>query len=256
MNIITNELPNNWRALQDEVAKILAECGLKAEVAKHIETVRGPVNIDVYAEDTTQTPTSIYLCECKRWKSSVPKTIVHAFRTVVLDYGANWGFIISSKNFQKGAYEAAANSNIKLLSWTSFQELFVDRWIQRHMLPQLFQEYDALVEYTEPINSRIFRKAERFSPPQKKRFVELRKKYAVLAFFAVCLSIQIHHPSLQTPIPSLPMKDGITIDYRNLDGGLPTELIEASSLRQFLTIFTNHLRAGTAEFDGLFGGRA
>ncbi|MDP2952194.1 MAG: hypothetical protein Q8O76_02615, partial [Chloroflexota bacterium] len=66
---------------------------MKAEIDKEIETARGAVKIDVYAEDGRQKPSIIYLCECKHWRSGVTKTVVHAFRTVVSDYGVNWGLI-------------------------------------------------------------------------------------------------------------------------------------------------------------------
>jgi len=255
MNVISG-LPIDWHELQTQVTRIFSECGFAAETDRAIETVRGTVNVDVYAEDTTQTPHLIYLCECKLWKSAVPKTVVHSFRTVVVDYGANCGFIISSRRFQKGAYEAATNTNIRLLNWIQFQELFMDRWIKAYMLPRLFQESDALVEYTEPINSRIFRKADALTPAQQERFKQLRSQYQVLAYLALHLSIQIYHHSMKVEIPQLPIKDGMRIDYRSIEGGLPPELCEASTLRDFLETFSKYLQQGTAEFDQLFGERA
>lgn len=137
MNIITRTMPRDWKDLQQQVAEILKECGLETYLERTISTVRGTVEIDVYAEDKDQKPVATYLCECKHWKSSVPKTIVHSFRTVVSDYGANFGFIISSKRFQSGAYEAARKSNVKLLTWIEFQELFVERWISTYMIPRI-----------------------------------------------------------------------------------------------------------------------
>src|SRR5437867_12838451 len=130
MKTLINRLPpTDWRDLQRQVSLILTECGLKSETDKKIKTVRGEVNIDVYAEDPDSHPPTTYLCECKHWQSAVPKTIVHAFRTVINDYGPNWGFIISSAGFQSGAYQAAASSNVRLLTWEAFQDLFMERWI-------------------------------------------------------------------------------------------------------------------------------
>jgi restriction system protein len=82
------------------------------------------------------------------------------FRTVVGDFGAHRGFIISSRGFQSGAYEAAANSNVDLVDWQTFQQLFVERWFRAFMAPALLSKGDALHEYTEPINSRIMHKAD------------------------------------------------------------------------------------------------
>ncbi len=121
MLVINTSAPADWHDLQVQVNKILNECGLTSEIDKKITTVRGPVKVDVYAEDSFNRPPTTYLCECKHWKSSIPKTVVHAFRTVVTDFGANWGFIISSVGFQSGAQTAASKSNVKLLTWIEFQ---------------------------------------------------------------------------------------------------------------------------------------
>jgi hypothetical protein len=35
------------------------------------------------------------LCECKYWRSAVPQAVIHGFRTVVGDIGANKGYAIA-----------------------------------------------------------------------------------------------------------------------------------------------------------------
>jgi restriction system protein len=252
-NLITDSPPDDWHDLQVEVGKILKECGLVVEVDKSISTVRGSVNVDVYAEDIVQKPTITYICECKNWSSAVPKTIVHGFRTVVTDFGANFGLLISSGGFQEGAYEAAANSNVKLLNWIQFQELFIDRWIKEYMLPRLYAEADPLVEYTEPINSRIARKAAALNTDSQKEFRNLQHKYAVLAFVAIRYSV----PLLKNAkFPTLPLKTGVRPEHMNLEDGLPAEVLEANSLRQFLEVMSKHIQTGIHAFDKVFGERA
>ena len=245
---------NDWRELQDQVAQILRECGLQVEIEKDVRTVRGTVNIDVHAEDKPSEPTTIYLCECKYWQSAVPKSVVHAFRTVVADYGANWGFIVSSGGFQQGAYEAAANSNIRLLSWDEFQELFTDRWIENYMVPRMREEADPLVEYTEPINSRIFRKADALDKRSQEQFIELRKKYANLAFLA--LHLYIRPLFLGTSRPALPLRNAVAKSDLHGANTFPDDLLDAASLRDFLDVLCAHVREGVAAFDQLFGERA
>ena len=181
--MINSTLPDDWRDLQDQVAQILEECGFETEVEKRIDTARGTVDIDVFAEDPSQPPPVIYLCECKHWQSAVPKSVVHALITVISDFGANWGFIISSAGFQSGAYEAAKHSNVRLLTWREFQELFTDRWFERYMAACLAEEADPLVEYTEPINSRVFRKADALSAEAQEQFKTLREEYWQLVPF-------------------------------------------------------------------------
>ena len=155
--MINPSVPSNWRDLQSDVAQILSECGFNVETEKNVTTARGEVEIDVFAEDSTQTPPTIYLCECKLWNSSVPRREVHAFRTVANDFGANWGLIISKLGFQRGAYDAARHTNLKLLNWQEFQELFSKRWYREYMVKILPAETEPLVDYTEPINTRVFR---------------------------------------------------------------------------------------------------
>lgn len=126
--MIFNSEPENWKDLQNKVSQVFREIGYNSEVEKEIETVRGKVVIDVFVKDATNKPDMIYLCECKYWNNSVPQNVVHAFQTVVTNTGANLGYIISKSGFQKGAYEAAKNSNVLLLSWNQFQELLFDKW--------------------------------------------------------------------------------------------------------------------------------
>ncbi len=128
--MIFNSEPKNWQELQIYVSKIFTDCGCENQIEKDIETVRGKVNIDVYVVDTLNTPNSIYLCECKYWNNAIPKSVVHSFRSVVSDSGAHHGFLIAKKGFQSGAYEASSSTNLSILSWNEFQEMFYKRWLE------------------------------------------------------------------------------------------------------------------------------
>lgn len=255
-NFIDGSVPKDWQDLQRRVAQILQECGFETVVEKGIQTVRGVVNVDVYAEDSSQDPKTTYLCECKHWQSAVSKTIVHAFRTVVTDYGANWGFIISSGGFQSGAFEAAVKSNLRLLTWDEFQELFVDRWIEQWMAPLLQKEVDPLVEYTEPFNSRVFRKADRLNEKSQQSFIELREKYSDLAFLAIAFFVSGGKLRLKDKRPNLPLKGAIQNLQIPCTENLPAELLDANCLRDFADIICTHSREGIAAFDEVFGERA
>src|SRR5947209_19049508 len=119
--MIFPDRPVDWRDLENKVCQIFKEMGCAATRNKRLKGVRGLNDIDVVVNDRTRRPHSLILCECKHWNRKVPKAIVHAFRTVVHDSGANLGFIISDKGFQAGAFDAAANANIKLVTWDEFQ---------------------------------------------------------------------------------------------------------------------------------------
>ena len=101
--------------------------------------------------DTQTVPHSLYICECKHWTRRVPQTVVHSFRTVVSELGANRGFLISRNAFQSGAREAAEFTNIDLLTWKEFEELMFDRWLQgaTRTLNPLFARAHALMDNSD-----------------------------------------------------------------------------------------------------------
>nr|WP_142927688.1 restriction endonuclease [Bacillus subtilis] len=148
---IVHEPPHSWQDLELIVAKILNQCGFDAERGKQISTVRGTVDIDVFAKDNNCTPSSEYLIECKYWNTDIPQTVIHSFRTVVNDYGSQHGLIIAKKGFQSGAYEATKNSNIQLLSWNEFLSLFEKRWLQNR-IRSIHHTAKPLHIYTDPLD--------------------------------------------------------------------------------------------------------
>lgn len=149
--MITEKTPDSWQDLQDWTAQILRECGWTAETEVPVQTVRGHAEIDVAATESVQGREYKTLVECKNWSTRVPQGVVHAFRTVIADVGANTGYIVSRVGFQSGAYEAAANTNVKLLSWHEFQEAFEDQWYWTHLVNQVHEVLDPLCSYLEPL---------------------------------------------------------------------------------------------------------
>lgn len=112
--------PATWQELEPAVARILQECGYDVEVGRNVPLARGDVNVDVWADDGASPP-NVLIVECKQWARPVTKNVVHAFRAVTGDSGANTGLLVSSAGFQDGAVQAAAYSNVRLLTWAQFQ---------------------------------------------------------------------------------------------------------------------------------------
>jgi hypothetical protein len=144
--VVFDRLPGDWRELQAMVGQLFAEMGCEVEVGKVVDNVRGAKEIDVYVRDTSVAPAALYLCECKHWQRAVPQEIVHSFRTVLQDTGAHRGYIISSGGFQSGAFEAAKNTNLDLLSFPELQDIFFDRW-RMSMGERLMPYADRLFPY-------------------------------------------------------------------------------------------------------------
>lgn len=127
MRIFDHE-PSDWVELQDRVAQLFSELDCDVKVGERVELVRGSKEIDVAVRDRQTVPPSVYLCECKFWSKPVPQEVIHSFRTVLADFGAHRGFIISRVGFQAGAKEAVQNTNLDLLTFEELQALFFDRW--------------------------------------------------------------------------------------------------------------------------------
>lgn len=130
------------------VGQMFREIGCEVTVGYVAPNVRGRKEIDVYVKDPIITPPATYLCECKLWARPVPQEVVHSFRTVMADTGANRGYIISHSGFQSGAREAAEHTNVELVTFDELQAIFFDRWrvaMGKHFRPasdELFPYWD------------------------------------------------------------------------------------------------------------------
>jgi len=98
------------------------------QIGTTVRLVRGAKEVDVLVRDPVTVPQSTYLCECKFWSTAIPQETVHGFRTVVGDFGAHRGYIISKVGFQAGAFAAVQNTNVELLTFDQLQAVFFDRW--------------------------------------------------------------------------------------------------------------------------------
>jgi hypothetical protein len=61
-------------------------------------------------------------------RRGAPQNVIHGFRTVVGDFGANIAYVVSLNGFQAKAHEARDPTNVELLPWTEFQIAFVEMW--------------------------------------------------------------------------------------------------------------------------------
>lgn len=120
--------PSSWEELELMVAQAFDEMGYDSQRGYKLETVRGSVNIDVYAVNRSMPIPTVILCECKHWNKPVEQSIVHAFRAVCGDAGAHFGLIISKAGFQSGAKETATATNIHLMNFIDFQETYFSQW--------------------------------------------------------------------------------------------------------------------------------
>ena len=84
--MIFNNLPSDWKDLQDKVALILEQCGFKVESPKDLRSARSEIiEVDVYAIDESSILQQTVVCECKYWDKKVPQSVVHFFRAQIED---------------------------------------------------------------------------------------------------------------------------------------------------------------------------
>ena len=179
--IFINE-PINWKDLQLKTSYLLSDLGYLCEIEKDIETVRGIVNIDVFGQNLNLQPTQILLVECKQWSKNVPKTVIHSFRTVVSDSGANFGLIISKKGFQEGAIKATEKTNILLFSWEEFQEYFKIQWL-KSMILSIHIIGKPLIDFTDYMGDFYNDEFDKLDDNKKEQFFNIKRKYSEFAFF-------------------------------------------------------------------------
>lgn len=103
-----------WYRFQEEIKKVFIKLGCDAETNVRVQGVRTIHDIDIFVNSKYVGQDIKWIIEAKYWNNKVSKLHVLALRQIVDDIGADKGFIISEKGFQKGAIEAATNSNISL----------------------------------------------------------------------------------------------------------------------------------------------
>lgn len=123
------------------------------------------------------------------------------------------------------------------------------------MVPTLRAVVDPLLEYTEPINSRISRKADALSPVRQRRFACLREKHEFLghAFMMALDPYQFWRPA---DIPQLPLRPSFNSRFLENSGILPADALDEVALRPLMHSLLRHFEAAIAEFDEVFGERA
>lgn len=110
----------DWFIFQEKICNHLKNLGFTASTNKTILGIRTNHDIDIYSEIFIAGQKTIWIIEAKYWNSNVSKLHVLALRTIIEDIGADKGFIISKKGFQKGAIESTNNTNIGLLTFDEF----------------------------------------------------------------------------------------------------------------------------------------
>lgn len=238
---IFSKEPNNWRELQDMVATIFLDMGYETTVEKDIKTVRGKVNVDVFAHKKVQRLSETVIVECKNWARAVTKSTIHSFRTIVSDSGANLGLIVSKKGFQKGAYEAAENSNILLLTFEEFQIEFRDQWLDDVIERNATAVYP-LRRYCDVMDSFIDKHIEQLTEEKQQIYRKLINQYDSLSG----LASRMFYKSIGSNKLHNYLEEVILENYKRLPLNNP------ASLHSYFDFLHRFSLEGLKAFDNLF----
>lgn len=240
--MITEKYPQTWQELQEWCAQILRESGWEAETEVTVGLVRGQAEIDVLAVETVRGREYKTLVECKNWASKVPQHVVHSFRTVVADVGANAGYIVSKAGFQAGAYKAAEHTNVKLLTWHEFQEIFEQQWYWEFLTKYVVENLEPLGGYLEPIPAMAhwdhYLEAE-----EVERLKQLYKEHLPLGALIMALSPYIGMIDGQSTKFELPLGE-----RGKVYSSLPESICERTGYREFITELQDHCMPILKEF--------
>jgi hypothetical protein len=241
--LITEKTPSTWQELQNWCKEILKECGFDAKTEHTVQLVRGKAEVDIFAKEVVEGREYLTIIECKHWTSRVPQAVVHGFRTVVVDLGANSGYIVSKAGFQTGAYEAAENTNIKLVTWEEFQEEFVEQWYWEYLTKYVVENIEPLSSYIEPLPA-MSHWDMYLDDEDVERLVALYERHAPLTGLIMALSPYLHvlNPKFRQRL-KLPLSNEVK-QHLNL----PEGIYARTGYREFLNDLTAHCLPILEEF--------
>ncbi len=241
MPLITSKMPDSWEELEEIVDDILRETGMDSTRTVNLKLPRGSVNIDVVAKETNDGIQNLIICECKNWKTNIPREIVHAFRTVMQEIGANRGYIISRVGFQVGAYEAAEATNINLLTFHQFQELYFTKWYKARLW-QIESKISNFNAYYEPLGRPGFHLLE--TDEERDAYVEVWNVYAFAGVLMTYFSPWMGTAGHELVPPPLP----IPVEKLEAEGYLVPEVIKSETgYRELLAMLEEIAVEGLAE---------
>jgi hypothetical protein len=240
VTLIASTLPQGWQDLEESVAAILQECGMTVQHQVRLPLPRGHYDVDVLAEETVEGITYRILCECKNWRTNVPQEKVHAFRTIMQETGANQGYIISRTGFQAGAIEAAHATNIELVTYAQFQEMYFAKWIARRCraIEDAIGNFNV---YYEPLGRPGYHLLQ--DDEERAAYDAVWTHYCFAGVLLMHFSPYLRMAQ-DVPYPQLPF-DVSELDARGLP--VPDEVRAARGYRELLQLLEHYAGIGLAE---------
>jgi hypothetical protein len=240
MPLITHRTPRGWEELEDLVRSILNECGMNAQRGVTLQLPRGSVDVDVLADETVENVTHRIVCECKDWQTNIPREVVHAFRTVMQETGAHRGYVISRVGFQRGAVEAAASTNIELVTFAQFQEIYFEKWMRARMWAIENEAGDFNVYY-EPLGKPGYGRLE--NDEERTAYNAVWNRYLFAGLMLIPFSPYMNIMG-ELRVPDVPF-DVSELDTQGI--AVPDDIRNAGGYRELLALLERYAREGLRE---------
>jgi hypothetical protein len=181
------------------------------------------------------------ICECKNWRTNVPREVVHAFRTVMQETGANRGYIISRTGFQQGAIDAAQATNVELVAYGQFQEIYFAKWIARRCraIEDAIGNFNV---YYEPLGKPGYHLLA--NDDERAAYDAVWLRYAFAGMMLMHFSPYIRVLGREQPYPPLPF-DVSAFEQEGL--AVPDEVRQTTGYRELLQLLEHYAVIGLAE---------
>jgi restriction system protein len=147
--MITSAVPEDWRDLQCQVARILREVGMEVAVEKKLDTGRSPVGgRRVRRRGISRSAAMVDRRRVQALAEGRP-----AERHPQRSYGrrGDWRRRGLCRVLRRRAVRAVERTNVRLFTWEGFQAEFEQAWLKSHLMPLIDREMERLFIYTDPL---------------------------------------------------------------------------------------------------------
>lgn len=237
--MITQFLPDSWKDLQNKVSDILRQASFTSEVEYTLNSARGNYEIDVYAQEHIDDRVYKIIFECKYWKNSIPQNVILGLRSIIEDTGVEKGYIITTSNFQKGAYQSSENTNLKLITWEGFQKEFFKSWYVNYFYHQMRDTIDS------QFSGIHFQFYEDFTVISREDFLQLKEKYLelskILHHFPSPYFYKYNPQDLENIDSLLPLRDKLELEEWEIDTLVtPADILDETHFEELLGKLKNY----------------
>jgi hypothetical protein len=154
--------------------------------------------------------------------------------------GANRGYVISTEGFQQGAIDAAAFTNIELVTFAQFHEIYFEKWFKARLWA-IERDIGDFNTYYEPLGKPGYRELKDDS--ERAAYDEVWDKYIFAGFMLIKFSPYSRMIG-DDRVPPLPF-DIAKLQERA--AWVPDDIKEARGYRECLSLLQGYAKEGLKE---------